>query len=52
MGRNDLPHTQGDAISAILAAAGYNFWLLLKWLREILWLVIAALTIGAKPLSP
>ncbi|GLS39757.1 hypothetical protein GCM10010869_53540 [Mesorhizobium tianshanense] len=30
MGRNYLAHTQGDAINAILAAAGYNFSLLLK----------------------
>ena len=30
MGRNYLAHTQGDAINAILAAAGYNFSLLLR----------------------
>ncbi len=36
MGRNYLAHSQGDAVNAILAAAGYNFSLLLKWLREIL----------------
>jgi IS5 family transposase len=33
MGRNYLAHQQGDAINAILAAAGYNFRLLLNWLR-------------------
>lgn len=33
MDRNYLAGTQGDAINAILAAAGYNFRLLLKWLR-------------------
>lgn len=32
MGRNYLAHTQGDAINAILAAARYNFSLLLRWL--------------------
>jgi IS5 family transposase len=37
MGRNHLAHASGDAINAILAAAGYNFRLLLTWLR-LLWL--------------
>ncbi len=36
MGRNYLAGRQGDAINAILAAAGYNFSLLIKWLR-LLW---------------
>jgi len=36
MGRNYLAHADGDAINAILAAVGYNFSLLLKWLR-LLW---------------
>ena len=35
-GRNYLAHVQGDAINAILAAAGYNFRLLLNWLRDFL----------------
>jgi IS5 family transposase len=39
MGRNFLAHTQGDAINPILAAAGYNFRLILKWIRA-LWLQI------------
>jgi transposase, IS5 family len=43
MDRNYLAHTQGDAINAILAAAGYNFRLLLTWLRTILRLWLAAL---------
>ena len=42
MGRNYLPHTQGDAVNAILAAAGYNFSLLLKWLRDLLCLIASA----------
>ena len=33
MDRNRLAHTQGDAINPILAAAGYNFSLILKWIR-------------------
>lgn len=33
MDRNRLDHAQGDAINPILAAAGYNFRLILKWIR-------------------
>lgn len=36
MGRNYLAHRQGDAINPILAAAGYNFRLILKWIRLLL----------------
>ena len=36
MGRNYLAHRQGDAINAVLAAAGYNFRLLLRWLKLLL----------------
>ena len=32
MGRNYLAGAQGDAINAVLAAVGYNFHLLLRWL--------------------
>ena len=32
MGRNYLSGAQGDAINAVLAAVGYNFGLLLRWL--------------------
>jgi transposase, IS5 family len=42
MGRNYLAHTEGDRINAILAAAGYNFRLLLNWLRDLLCLLLAA----------
>jgi transposase, IS5 family len=39
----------GDAINAILAAAGYNFSLLLTWLR-LLWLrLLIALSESAYP---
>jgi transposase, IS5 family len=36
MGRNYLWHRQGDAINAVLAAAGYNFRRLLRWLELLL----------------
>src|ERR1700726_659881 len=36
MGRNYLWHRRGDATNAILAAAGYNFRRLIRWL-SILW---------------
>lgn len=36
MGRNHLVGEQGDVINAVLAAAGYNFSLLLNWERKIL----------------
>ena len=36
MDRNRLAHAQGDAINPILAAAGYNFRLILKWIRLLL----------------
>ena len=32
MGRNHLAHSAGDAVNAVLAAVGYNFRLLLRWL--------------------
>lgn len=41
MDRNYLAGRQGDAINALLAAAGYNFSLLIKWLRVLwCWLII------------
>jgi IS5 family transposase len=39
MNRNYLAGPQGDAINAVLAAAGYNFRLLLNWLRLLLCLI-------------
>ena len=36
MNRNYLAHKQGDAINPILAATGYNFRLILKWIRLLL----------------
>lgn len=36
MDRNYLKGRQGDRINAVLAAAGYNFSLLIRWLAELL----------------
>ena len=41
MGRNHLAGRTGDAINAVLAAAGYNFRLLIAWLAAFLCLVLA-----------
>jgi IS5 family transposase len=49
MARNYLAGEQGDAINAILAAAGYNFSLLLNWFRLLLWLLITTLQTQPKP---
>ena len=46
-GGNYLAHQQGDAINPILAAAGYNFHLILKWIR-LLWLYIWATLCAAQ----
>jgi len=45
MGRNYLWYRQGDAINAVLAAAGYNFRHLLRWLELLLSQVLAQLTL-------
>jgi IS5 family transposase len=50
MGRNYLAGTQGDAVNAILAAVGYNFRLLLTWLRLLLRLILAWLFGSIRPL--
>ena len=36
MDRNYLKGREGDRVNAVLAAAGYNFSLLLRWLRLLL----------------
>jgi transposase, IS5 family len=43
MGRNYLKGREGDRINAVLAAAGYNFALLLRWLARLLRALIQAL---------
>jgi transposase, IS5 family len=44
MERNYLKGREGDRINAVLAAAGYNFSLLLRWLAPLLRALIAALS--------
>jgi IS5 family transposase len=49
MGRNYLWHRRGDATNAVLAAAGYNFRRLIRWL-SILWrLFLSALLAAIQP---
>jgi IS5 family transposase len=45
MGRNYLWHRQGDAANAVLAAVGYNFRRLIKWLRLLLFEILARLSL-------
>ena len=53
MGRNFLAHSEGDANNAVLAAVGYNFSLLLNWLRLLSALFLAMLeTLTAPRLRP
>lgn len=43
MRRNYLAHRPGDAANAVLAAAGYNFSLLIRWLRLLLFEILRRL---------
>jgi IS5 family transposase len=43
MDRNYLAHRSGDANNAVLAAVGYNFSLLIRWLKLLLCILLAAL---------
>ncbi len=43
MGRNYLAHRVGDLNNAVLAAAGYNFRRLIRWLRILLRVFLAGL---------
>lgn len=49
MGRNYLKGRDGDRINAVLAAAGYNFGLLLRWLERLLRALLKALFMPARP---
>ncbi len=52
MRRNHLAHASGDAINAVLAAAGYNFRRLIRWL-SFLWLgILLALAAPNSLLQP
>ena len=42
MGRNYLAHRSGDLNNAVLAAVGYNFRRLIRWLRILLSLFLMA----------
>jgi len=46
MGRNYLKGRDGDRINAVLAAAGYNFGLLLRWLARLFRALFQALSIA------
>ena len=46
MDRNHLKGREGDRINAVLAAAGYNFALLLRWLAELLRVLITVLLVS------
>lgn len=51
MDRNYLKGRDGDRINAVLAAAGYNFSLLLRWLAELLRALIVRLMRTAQPMQ-
>ena len=46
MGRNYLWHREGDAINAVLAAVGYNFRRLIRWLSLLLSQILAQLNVS------
>ena len=48
MGRNHLAHRAGDAVNAVLAAVGYNFRLLLKWLALLCAFIQALLALAPR----
>lgn len=48
MGRNYLAGRHGDANNAVLAAAGYNFRRLIRWLSDFLRLFLAMLFLSAE----
>lgn len=52
MGRDFLAHQTGDAINAVLAAAGYNFRRLIRWLSLLLLKILLALAALTPPLHP
>src|SRR6266404_3687847 len=49
MGRNYLWYRRGDAANAILAAVGYNFRRLIRWLRLLLCQILSALLAVLQP---
>jgi IS5 family transposase len=51
LGRNFLKGRRGDQINAVMSAVGYNFRLILKWLRKLLTQIIAAILVAINPFS-
>lgn len=51
LGRNYLKGRHGDQANAILSAVGYNFRLILTWLRLLLRLILAAVLKALTPRS-
>ena len=51
MGRNYLWFRQGDANNAVLAAAGYNFRRLIRWL-SLLWRQILSALLAESLINP
>ena len=49
MGRNYLANRAGDAVNALLAAASYNFHLLVRWLELLLSQIPAGSESNARP---
>jgi IS5 family transposase len=43
LGRNYLAHRAGDAANAILAEAGYDFRLILRWLKVLCLQILTAM---------
>ncbi len=51
LGRNFLKGRLGDHINAVMSAIGYNFRLILKWLRKLLCEIITAIWAAITPQS-
>jgi IS5 family transposase len=51
MDRNPLAHGAGHAINAVLAAGGYNFRLLIRWLALLCALIRLLLAPAHRPAS-
>jgi IS5 family transposase len=52
MGRNYLKGRDGDRINAVLAAAGYNFSLLLRWFGRLLRALFQAILTALPDVQP
>jgi transposase, IS5 family len=52
LGRNYLKGRHGDHANAVLSAVGYNFRLILNWLKALLRLFLAAVFAAIAPTPP